>query len=206
MALVLLATAAAAGADSREDITRRLETPVSVDFQGVPLSRAVETVGATIGLPVRVLEGGELSIRLKVRDLRARSVLQLVLRPHGLQAVYQDGMLVVRGSCAEVLTRIYDARSKVAKLRDFRPSRLGFGPPDGAVPKVEFIVLTFNDEICCRGCFEDFLDVLLRENSGGRSWEDDRRVSLCNYDGLLFVTQTAAVHREIEALLARLPN
>jgi len=47
--------------------------------------------------------------------------------------------------------------------------------------------------------------MLVRDNTGDRSWETNPSTSITLHGGRLYVSQTAAVHREIEALLARLP-
>lgn len=56
------------------------------------------------------------------------------------------------------------------------------------------------------GCLtDDFLVMLIRNQTGDRTWETNPRAALSLRNGLLTVTQTPAVQREIEALLARLP-
>jgi hypothetical protein len=47
--------------------------------------------------------------------------------------------------------------------------------------------------------------MLVRENTGDRSWNNDPRVGVFLTNGLLYVTQTSRVQREIEDLLGRLP-
>ena len=47
--------------------------------------------------------------------------------------------------------------------------------------------------------------MLVRDNTGDRSWDANPRAGLTLRNGLLYVTQTPGVHREIDALLARLP-
>lgn len=51
---------------------------------------------------------------------------------------------------------------------------------------------------------DEFLLMLIRDHTGDRSWESTPRAAISIRNGLLTVTQTHAVHREIEALLARL--
>ena len=50
----------------------------------------------------------------------------------------------------------------------------------------------------------ELLQALIREHTGDRSWEEDPRVGLTMRDGILTITQTAKVHREIQDLLGRL--
>ena len=55
------------------------------------------------------------------------------------------------------------------------------------------------------GCpTEDFLVMMVRENTGDRSWDADPRTSITLLNGFLYVSQTAEVHRQIEPLVARL--
>ena len=51
---------------------------------------------------------------------------------------------------------------------------------------------------------EDFLVEMIRMNTGGFSWDEhnDNNIKTCN--GLLTVTQSPAVHREIQVLILRL--
>jgi len=51
---------------------------------------------------------------------------------------------------------------------------------------------------------EDLLVMIVQSSTGGRTWDTNPRASITLRNGLLYVTQTPAVHHEIEALLARL--
>jgi hypothetical protein len=51
---------------------------------------------------------------------------------------------------------------------------------------------------------DDLLVDLVRSSTGDRTWDTNPRASMTLRNGLLYVTQTPGVHREIEALLARL--
>lgn len=53
---------------------------------------------------------------------------------------------------------------------------------------------------------DDLLVDLIRTQTGGRTWDTNPKAALSLHNGLLTVTQTPAVQREIEALLARLPQ
>ncbi len=52
---------------------------------------------------------------------------------------------------------------------------------------------------------EELLIMLIRENTGDRSWDTSPRASLSLVDGRLYITQSPRVHREIENLLRQLP-
>jgi hypothetical protein len=51
---------------------------------------------------------------------------------------------------------------------------------------------------------ENFLVEMVKENTGGRSWESNPHVSISLTNGVLVVTQTAAAHGEVERLLSLL--
>jgi len=46
--------------------------------------------------------------------------------------------------------------------------------------------------------------MLLKSSTGGQSWDTNPRAAISVREGLLFVTQTPGVQREIERLLSRL--
>jgi len=50
----------------------------------------------------------------------------------------------------------------------------------------------------------DFLVELVKANTGGRSWESNPGASIDLADGRLVVTQSAAVHAEVDAFLRRM--
>jgi hypothetical protein len=46
--------------------------------------------------------------------------------------------------------------------------------------------------------------MLVRDNTGARTWDTSPRTSISLSNGLLYVSQTPGVHREVETLLSRL--
>lgn len=120
MTLLLLAAA-------DQEVDRRLDVKISVDFRGEKLSRAVEVIREATGLNFVVAEGGETPVSLTVRDLRAKSALRLLLQPAGLGATLENGAVVIRAKsslAAPVMLRIYDVRGMLAKLQDFPGARI----------------------------------------------------------------------------------
>ena len=47
--------------------------------------------------------------------------------------------------------------------------------------------------------------MVIQANTGDRSWDTNPRAAITLQNGLLYVTQTPGVHREIDLLLGRLP-
>jgi hypothetical protein len=203
----LLAAAAAWAGDEKGDALRRLETMrVSVDFQDARLSEAVDYLREATGLNFVLQAGGaegEAKVRLKARDLAVKSVLKLMLSGRGLAAAWREGAVVILPESEvqdQTTLRMYDVRAMLVKIQDFPGPRMELVTP-GTGPFSAGIVVNLEEP---RPMIEeDFLVTLVRENTGGRSWDGPKAgISLAN--GRLVVNQTPAVHREIQDLLARL--
>ncbi len=210
-AALLVAAAAWAGDESKADAVRKLETMrVTVDFQDVRLSEAVDYLRDLTGLNFVVhAKAGEAEadakVRLKAKDLTVKSILKLMLSGRNLVAAWKDGAVVIlppEELGDNTTLRMYDTRALLRRLQDFAgpkvelvsPQAGGGGPLAGAS-------FTLDDPKPV--IEEDFLLEMVKENTGGRTWDNPKSaMSLAN--GVLVVNQTAAVHREIQAFLAKL--
>jgi hypothetical protein len=203
LAALLLTAAVALAGDTRQDVDRKLETKVTLDAKGVRLADVIPIFRDSSGLNFVVADGAEVLVRLTVRDVTAKSALRLLLQPAGLGAGFEHGVVVIRSreALAGAMTyRIYDVNNALRKLRDFPAAEVGFAP------KVLFCCFFGCFDDVARGCpLEDFLLMLIRENTGERSWDASPQASLAISGGMLYVMQTPRVHREIENLLRRLP-
>ncbi len=207
LTFLLLAAAVAAAGDTREDAARKLDTRISLDLKDVKLGDAIQIFRDLTGLNFVVAEGSELLVRLTVRDVSAKGALRLLLQPAGLGAGFEHGVVVIRNreALASTMTlRIYDVRSTLRKVQDFPAPRIG------VVRQALLCSICFlgpcgglgDSEVCV--FLEDFLVMLVRENTGERSWDQDPRASIQLIDGRLQVLQTPRVHREIENLLRQI--
>jgi len=204
---LILAMAACAFADNgREDAVRKLETmKVSVDFDNVKLPEAIDYLRDVTGLNLVILpkameKDGETTIRLKVKELSVKSVLKLLLSNRGLTAAYRDGALVVvpKEDLQDSTTmRIFDVRALQVKIQDF------------AGPKVELVSKSSKPDLGATFILEepkvaipdDFLETMIKTNTGNGSWDSNPRASMQLTNGSLVVSQTPAVLREIDNLL-----
>lgn len=205
MTMLLLAGATAFAGDSTDDAARKLETRVSVDFRGTPMADVLEVLRGATGLNLIAVEGLQTSVTLSVRDVSAKSALRLILQPAGLGAKIEGGAVVIRSRQAlegAVTLRIYDVRSRLVKVRDFPGPRMELAGPG---PICGIGCFPFFDEYSPTGITEDLLVDLIRAHTGGASWDQNPRAALSLRSGLLTVTQTPRVHREIEDFLGRLP-
>lgn len=209
-ALLAMAALAWAG-DTREDASRKLELlKVTVDFQDVRLPEAIEYLREVSGLNMVVLpkameKDGDAKVTLKVKDLSVKSVLKLLLSSRNLTMTWRDGALVVlpKEDLSDSTTmRIFDVRSMLVKLQDHPGPRVELvGPTKSGIPLVGVAIL---EEPPRPPVDEDFLQILIKENTGAGTWDSNPRAALNLTNGQLVVSQTPRVLREIEALLGLL--
>src|SRR5262245_1136133 len=125
-AILLMAAVGAAG-DSREDVSRKLETKISIDLRRARVADALEMFRSATGLNFVAIDGAETTVNLTVTDLSARSALRLLLAPADLGAVFENGAVVIRSRqslAGAVVLKIYDVRALMAKIQDFPGARL----------------------------------------------------------------------------------
>jgi len=209
--LLAMAALAYAGDTGREDTVRKLETmKVTVDFQDIKLSEAMDYLREVTGLnfvllPRAAEKDGDFKVRLRARDLSVKSTLKLMLSGRGLTVAFRDGALVVlpqEDLQENVVLELYDVRSQLIRLQDFPGPRMELvspksGGPSGLLTGIELIEP--KDPVVP----PDMLVELIKDNTGFRSWENKNAfIELRN--GMLVVSQSPKVHREIKALLAKL--
>jgi len=212
---VILAGAALAawGQDDegRRQAVRKLDSVrISVDLRESPLAPAIDYFREATGLnivltPAAAEKDADAKVTLRVRDVSARAALRLLLRPRDLAVVWRDGALQVvpRGEAeAAVVLRMYDVRAHLVKVQDFSGPRMELVSPDS--PNPMGIKVDFDPEPRDPPVGEDLLVELVKGNTGRRSWEENPAASITLANGVLVVSQTPAVHREIQALLSGL--
>src|SRR5436190_18693403 len=89
--VILLMAAIAAAGDTREDVDRKLDVKVSLHLRQARLADALDILRSATGLNFVAAEGADREISIVVTDLPAKSVLNLLLRPRGLTAVFENG-------------------------------------------------------------------------------------------------------------------
>jgi type II secretory pathway component GspD/PulD (secretin) len=210
--LTLMATAALAWAgDTREDSIRKLETlKITVNFEDVKLPEALDFLRDASGLNIVMLpkameKEGDSKIRLRVKDLSLKSVLRLLLSSRGLTASYRDDALVIlpKEDLQDSTTmRMFDVRALQIKIQDFP------GPvvelTGGATKKLgPGAILTNLDEPKIM-LPDDFLLDMVKANTGNGSWDSNPKAAINLNNGMLVVSQTPSVLREIDTLLGLL--
>lgn len=210
-ALVAMAALSWAG-ETRDEAVRKLETlKISVDFQDVKLPDAVdylrEVTGMNLVMLPRALEKeSDAVLRLKVKDLTVKSVLKLMLGSRGLTAAYRDGAIVILPKDDlqdSTVMRMFDVRSMMVKLQDFPGPKVELAGKETKGPAIGGV---FNlEEPKPPPIEEDFLLQLIREHTGGQAaWDSNRNAGMQMSNGIITVSQTPSVLREIESLLGLL--
>ena len=208
----ILAMTVAAGADeSRAEVLRKLDTmKVSVDFEDVKLLEALDYLRDFTGLNLVVLpkameKDADAKIRLKVKDLNVKSVLKLLLASRGLTVTYRDGALVVlpKEDLQDSTTlRMFDVRALQVKIQDFiGPVVELTGPHDKN--RGPSLVVTMIDEPKTP-IPDDFLLDMIRSNTGNGSWDSNPKAAISLNNGMLVVSQSPSVLKEIDRLLGLL--
>lgn len=209
-ALLLMAATAFAG-DGREDVMRKLEgMKVTVDFDDVKLPEAIDYLRDVTGinlviLPKAMEKDGEQKIRLKVKDLTVKSVLKLMIASKGLTATYRDGAVVIlpkEDLSDSTVMKMFDVRSMLVKLQDFAGPKVELAPAGKGAQSVGVVISL--EEPKPPIIEEDFMIQLIKENTGGGSWDSNPRAAIVLNNGNLVVSQTPSVLREVEALLGQL--
>ncbi|HVE42950.1 MAG TPA: hypothetical protein VNM14_23925 [Planctomycetota bacterium] len=213
MAALMAMSALAWAGDSREDAVRKLDSmKVTVDFEDVRLPEAMDYLRDVTGLnlilmPKAMEKDGDSKIRLKVKDLSVKSVLKLMLSSRGLTVSWRDGALVVlpKEDLQDSTTmRMFDVRSLMVKLQDFAGPRMELvGPANGktAGPIAGVFVI---DEPKPPLVDDDMMITLIKENTGSGSWDSNPKAAISMQNGVLVISQTPSVHREIERLIGLL--
>lgn len=207
MAAILAMAACAWAGDGREDAVRKLDSmKVTVDFENVKLPEAVDYLRDVTGLNLVLLprameKDGESSIKLKVKDLSVRSVLKLLLGSRGLAASYRDGAIVIlprEDLQSSTVMKIFDVRALQVKIQDFA------GPVVELTTKTREVGAVFTIDEPKTVIEDDFLLTMVKTNTGLGSWDSNPHAVIDLHNGMLVVTQTPSVLREIESLLNRL--
>lgn len=221
LALALLAPAAMAregktadGAKAkRAQMEAVLKTKViSIDFKDASLKEVVKFLQITTGINMVIdpavyeaYDEDALRVTLKIEELPAGNILDLILRFKKLEKVWRYGVLLIttRESALErVVMRLYDVRDLNVPLKDF--------------PGVDIELKSGNDGMMMSPDFggpmdeqpkhystEEIVD-LIREHTGDGSWNENPKCRITIFKGMLIVVQTEKVHKEIFKLLNHL--
>ncbi len=201
LAIVLALAAPSAAQDNKRDeyASKLTNLRVSLDFKDAPLDSVIdylrEIADMNIFLDQKVREK-QLVMSIKVTEISMKSVLSLMLKPHGCDTMFKDGVLMVmtKEDIADRLTRmeIYDCRDILYPVQDF--------------PGVD--IQLSNDQIGTVAFdgggnegSEFPIEELIKAHTGGRSWEENPKAACSLQNGLLVIKNTPEVHKQVRRLL-----
>ena len=121
--------------------TDGLDRTISVDFDGVPLEDALQTVRAQLGAnltidPAARDEHGGVPVSMKLKDVSVRTVLKIMLDERELTLTRRDGVLVVvtKASIADrVVTKVYDVRDLIHAPPHFAGPSMALSNPEDSL-------------------------------------------------------------------------
>lgn len=159
----------------RSDLRKQLEsTRIDLHTEDESLGEIADRLSALLGVTILVYEDyREETPQLHLDDISADRALRWLARPHGLEVCLEDGVVVLREGF-ELETHIY----RVTDLID---------PTENASS-------------------EDMLDlllVLIQDNAGTTTWDEDG-VVLTYFRDLIVTHNRPEVHAEVKSLLAAL--
>jgi type II secretory pathway component GspD/PulD (secretin) len=179
---------------------------VTLEFNDTPLEDVIEFVrqftqlNILIDASVTEKHGKNgVKITMKVKDLPLGSAFKLMLETQGLTMVYRDRVLLVvtedRANQTLVM-QVYDVRDLMMKVNDFPGPEISLEPlrgttstqPDEGPPQLT----------------DTFVLEAVKTNCGKGTWDANPKVSIEMHNGLLIVTQTTDVHKQIKSLLNKL--
>jgi type II secretory pathway component GspD/PulD (secretin) len=172
---------------------------ITLDFKDSPLEQVVDYLREVSGLNVFVdakVAEKQIRVSLKVTEISLRSIFALMLKPHGCEIMFREGvvMLMTREDVADrtVKMELYDCRDILHPIIDF--------------PGVDIVLAV--DSAGVIGNIEagpEYAEIpiaeLVRAHTGGKTWDENPKASVNLQNGLLVVRQTPEVHRQIVRLL-----
>lgn len=170
---------------------------VTLDFTNAPLDAVVdylrEISGMNLFVDTKVREKN-LVISIKVTDISLRSIFGLMLKPHGCDIMFKDGVLQImtKEDVADKTMKmeIYDCRDILYPISQF---------PGVDLDLAEIGVAIAGADVDAGG--EAPIEELVRAHTGGRSWEENPKAVLKLQNGLLVVKNTPEVHKQVLRLL-----
>jgi type II secretory pathway component GspD/PulD (secretin) len=203
-AVLVLGLSAAARA--QDDASKALEAKIrtlriEVDFKDFSVAQVADFIREVADINIVIDPGAEAlkpALTMKVKGVTIRSILNLLLKPHKIGFVVEDGVLRILPESklkAKVELVIIDVRDLLHPIRDFPGVEItlvdtggaAFAPTDADTTPAEFPIID-----------------LVKAHTGGKTWEENERASINLQNGLLFVRQTTEVIAQIRKVVAYL--
>ena len=172
---------------------------ITLDFQNSPLASVIDYLREISGLNLFIDQAVvemDINITMKVQEISLKSVLGLMLAPHGCEAIYHEGVTQIMRS-EDVVDRtlmleLYDVRDILHPIQDFPGTDIALAT-DSSIGTTIII-----DE---GGIGESFpIEELIRAHCGDGEW-DDGKTSVSLQNGILMVRHRPKVHLQVRRML-----
>lgn len=184
----------------REEVEAKLKNlRVTLDFKEAPIDTVVDYLREISDLNIFVdakVKDKNIVVSLKVSDVSLRSVFALILKPHGADTMFREGVLMVMTK-EDVIDRtikmqIYDCRDILHPIVDMPGVDMDLNAQGPGV---------LVQDVGADGGGEVPIEELVKAHTGGRSWEENQKCVCRLQNGLLVVKNTPEVHQQVVRLL-----
>ena len=198
MTILFAAVLALAQDNTRSEYESKLNNiKVTLDFQNAPLEQVVDYLREISGMNLFIdskVRDKNLVITMKVQELTLKSIFSLMLKPHGCDVLFKDGLLqlMTKEDVADKTMKmeIYDCRDILYPIQQFPGVDLDLAAVG--------VLVTPPDEAAGG---EIPIEEMVRAHTGGRSWEENPKASIKLQNGLLVIKNTPEVHKQVRRLL-----
>jgi type II secretory pathway component GspD/PulD (secretin) len=199
-ALVLAAPALAQDKAKDEAESKLKNLRVTLDFKDAPIDTVIDFLREISDLNLfldQKVRDKNIQVSLKVSDISLKSVLQLMLKPHGCDFMWREGvvMLMTQEDVVDktIKMELYDCRDILYPIQDFPGVDLDLSQNSLGVATIQP-----GDD----GGDSAFpIEELVKSHTGGRSWEENQKCTCTLQNGLLIVKNTPEVHKQVVRLL-----
>jgi type II secretory pathway component GspD/PulD (secretin)/tetratricopeptide (TPR) repeat protein len=181
---------------------------ITLDFEDTPFREVVSFIRQTKGINIVVdpnvlseMESSGKTVNLTVEDLNLGDAMNLLLRFNNLTYTFKNKVLFVttqEGALGNAELRLHDIRDMTQKLGAFPGPEIelksggddgGMGGPAFEEPEDEGGTIQIED-----------LETMIKDSIQPESW-DEPQFNMTTIQGMLLVSHTPEVHREISRLL-----
>jgi type II secretory pathway component GspD/PulD (secretin) len=191
----------------RAEINNQLDQEVTLDFQDSELVDVVaflqQTTHVNIILDPKIVAKGTPPVALKIEAMTLRNVFANIMKLTGLTYTLRDQALFItdaEGVRGDVFMKLYDIRDLTHTMTNFPGPELAIPEPGGTGSKLLPPVVAAE----AAPAVDEFITIIKAVVSPA-TWEIPGN-AIEDFQGQMVVTQSAAVHKQVEELLRTLRN
>jgi hypothetical protein len=171
---------------------------VTLDFTNTPLEGVVDYLREISGMNIFIdskVRDKQIVVSLKVHEISLKSIFGLMLKPHGCDTLFKDGVLQVMLDTdvadKTMKMEIYDCRDILHPVAQFPGVDLDLSQGVG--------VQVLQPDVDAGA--EMPIEEMVRAHTGGRSWEENPKAVCKLQNGLLVIKNTPEVHKQVRRLM-----